>query len=200
MSLEAVRHALIAPEAFTKAHAEAPAEAGPRWLTLVRTGDLTTIAALGATASLGVGAYGAALHAHAGLLPALSAAGAAVSAAGAAWCTTLPALYVLGALGGSRLPARSVILGALVTVSFGGLAMLASIPVLWFVELCLPFGWARLLTALVSFAGVGLCMADVFSRVMATLEGGHVRHLAWLALLSMVGAEMFFVLGLFNIT
>ena len=200
MSFDAVRHALIAPEAFTQARCDAPPEATPSWLTVVRPGDLATIAALGATASLGVAAYGAALHAHDGLLPALSAAGAAVSAAGAAWCTTLPALYVLGALGGSRLPARSVILGALVTVSFGGLAMLASVPVLWFVELCLPYGWARLLTALVSFAGVGLCMSDVFTRVMATLEGPQLRHLAWLGLLGMVGAEMFIVLGLFNIT
>jgi hypothetical protein len=139
------------------------------------------------------------LHAHAGALPALAGAGAAVAAAGAAWCATLPTLTVIGALQGSRLPARTVLIAAMVTVSFGGLAMLASVPVLWFVELCLPHAWARLGVSLVSFAGVGLSMGDVFSRIMADLEGHRARHFAWLLLLSLVGAELFWVLGLFDL-
>ena len=200
MSLSAVREALTRPERFTATMAAAPAGTPSRHLRLVHASDLPALLALGATASLGVGAYGAALHAHAGVGPALAGAGAAVAAAGAAWCATLPTLTIIGALQGSRLPARTVIIAALVTVSFGGLAMLASVPVLWFVELCLPHNWARLAVSLVSFAGVGLCMADVFGRVMAELEGHRARHLAWLLLLSLVGAELFWALGLFDLT
>jgi hypothetical protein len=199
MSPSAVRAALVAPETFARQAAEAPPAPGPAWLPIGSRADLSTMAALAATASLGVGAYGAAMHAHAGLARAASQGLLAVAAAGGAWCATLPALYVLGTLSGSRLAGRVVALGALVTVSFGGLAMLASVPVLWFVELCLPHGWARLLVALVSFAGVGLSMADVFLRVMGTLEGPRFRHLAWLLLLGLVGAELFWVVGLFDL-
>lgn len=199
MPLSAVRSALVAPEAFARAAAAAPPVPGPAWAPLVSRADLSTMAALAATASLGVGGYGAAMHAHAGLLEAARHGALAVAAAGGAWCATLPALYVLGTLSGSRLSGRVVAMGALVTVSFGGLAMLASVPVLWFVELCLPHGWARLLVALVSFAGVGLSMADVFVRVMGALEGVRPRHLLWLLLLGLVGAELFWVVGLFDL-
>ena len=199
MSLSAVREALTRPERFTTTLASAPVGAPHRHAQLIRSSDLPALLALGATASLGVAAYGAALHAHAGVGAALAGAGAAVAAAGTAWCATLPTLTVIGALQGSRLPARTVLIAAMVTVSFGGLAMLASIPVLWFVELCLPHSWARLAVSFVSFAGVGLCMADVFGRVMAELEGHRLRHFAWLLLLSLVGAELFWVLGLFDL-
>lgn len=69
MSLTAVREALTRPERFTLQLAAAPPGPPSRHLQLVRSSDLSTLAALGATASLGVGAYGAALHAHAGIGP-----------------------------------------------------------------------------------------------------------------------------------
>jgi len=46
-----------------------------------------------------------------------------------AWAIPLPALYILNSLSGSRLAASSTLLAALVTVSWGGLAMIASIPI-----------------------------------------------------------------------
>lgn len=185
METTLVYQALREPEAFAAAHAASPKP--------------QTLAALVATASLGVGAYGAAMHAWDGALAMGQSGALAVAAAGIAWTCSLPTLLVLGSMNGSRLAPPAVALATLITVSFGGLAMLASIPVLWFFELCVPYTPMRVFVNLLVFAGVGLCMSDVFLRVMARLEGFRFLHLAWLALLSVVGAEMFFVLGLFNL-
>ena len=59
-------------------------------------------------------------------------------AAGLAWAIPLPALYILNSLSGSRLSASSTLLAALVTVSWGGLAMIASIPINWFFTATVP--------------------------------------------------------------
>ncbi|MCB9759842.1 MAG: hypothetical protein H6739_08415 [Alphaproteobacteria bacterium] len=179
-----VMQALKEPEAFAVERAE-----GVTWPTL---------GALVATASVGVGAYGAAMHAWEGAGAMLSAAVVATVAAGIAWSASIPSLYILGGLSGSSLRLPAILLASLITVSFGGLAMLASIPVLWFFELCVPHEVMRWAVNLVVFAGVGASMADVFLRVMTRLEGFSLRHPAWLALLSVVGAEMFYVLGLFD--
>lgn len=186
MTVSSVLHALREPEAFTL-----------QW-SPDRPPPLSVLAALAMTASVGVGLYGAAMHAWQGGAEAAVNAGAAVAAAGIAWNATLPSLYVLGTFAGSRLPFRSLVLATLVTVSFGGVAMLASIPVLWFFELCAPHAAVRLLVTMLVFAGVGLSMSSVFLRVMNRLEGTRLLHLAWLGLLSVVGAEMFWVVGLFN--
>lgn len=179
-------HALREPERFTLAEAHARPSLG-------------TLATLAGTATLGVGAYGAAMHAHAGLAGAGLGLLAAVAAAGATWTATLPSLYVLGSLNGSRLDLRGVALTTLTMVSFGGVAMLASVPVLWFFEVCAPFPAVRLAVNLVSFAGVGLSMADVWVRSMRRLEGGRFLHGAFLALFGAVGLEMFWVFGLFDL-
>lgn len=186
MSFPLVLHALREPERFAE-----------EW-TRDRVAPLSLLASFAVTASVGVGAYGAAMHLHDGVIAAALGGGAAISAAGAAWSATVPSLYVLGTLNGSRLSLPSVLLATLVTVSFGGLAMLASVPVLWFFELCIPHDHMRVLVSLVVFAGVGVSMADVFFRVMARIEGGRFRHLAWLGLLSVVGVEMFYLFGLFT--
>lgn len=180
-----VYQALREPEAFAAAHAALPS---PR-----------TLAALIATASLGVGTYGAAMHAWDGAAAMGENGLLAIAAAGIAWTASLPTLLVLGAMNGSQLRPPAVALATLITVSFGGLAMLASIPVLLYFELCVPHTAMRFFVNALVFSGVGLCMSDVFLRVMARLEGFRFLHLAWLALLSVVGAEMFYVLGLFNL-
>src|SRR5580704_6792032 len=59
-------------------------------------------------------------------------------AAGVAWMLALPALYILNSLGGSKLTMSTTVLAALVTVSWGGLAMLASIPINWFFTTAIP--------------------------------------------------------------
>src|SRR5258707_1128638 len=59
-------------------------------------------------------------------------------AAGIAWSLALPALYILNSLSGSRLRASTTFLAALVTTSWGGLAMIASVPIAWFFTAALP--------------------------------------------------------------
>src|SRR5438046_1081738 len=91
-------------------------------------------------------------------------------AAGIAWSLPLSALYILNSLSGSRLRASTTFLAALVTTSWGGLAMIASIPVSWFFTVAIPLPWFVLLVNLVVFTGVGVAMVDVFCRVMEKLE------------------------------
>src|SRR6185437_9192262 len=87
-------------------------------------------------------------------------------AAGVAWAIPLPALYILNSLGGSRLRASTTLLAALVTTSWGGLAMVASIPINWFFTAALSdlvadpsrVAWLVRLVNLVVFTGVGVSM------------------------------------------
>lgn len=120
-------------------------------------------------------------------------------AAGLAWAIPLPALYILNSLSGSRLPASSTLLAALVTVSWGGLAMIASIPINWFFTATVPHPTFVLLVNLIVFTGVGVSMVDVFRRVMLRLEPK--RNFApvwWLMIVGVIGAELFFFFGLFQ--
>jgi hypothetical protein len=125
-------------------------------------------------------------------------------AAGIAWSLPLPALYILNSLSGSRLRASTTFLAALVTTSWGGLAMIASIPIAWFFSIASwPFGisprFMVLVVHLVVFTGVGVAMIDVFSRVMATLEPERGRRpVWWLALVGAIGAELFYAFDLFQ--
>src|SRR5260370_13152004 len=93
-------------------------------------------------------------------------------AAGIAWSLPLPALYILNSLAGSRLRASTTFLAALVTTSWGGLAMIASIPITWFFTVAVSGAWQPVLVLLVNlvvFSGVGVAMIDVFSRVLQRL-------------------------------
>src|SRR6059058_37013 len=108
---------------------------------------------------------------------------ACTAAAGIAWAVPLPALYILNSLSGSRLRASTTFLAALVTTSWGGLALLAAIPVAWFFTVALPYAPAVLAIHLLVFAAVGVAMVDVFSRVIASLEPQRGRAPAvWLVL------------------
>jgi hypothetical protein len=119
-------------------------------------------------------------------------------AAGIAWAIPLPALYILNSLSGSRLPVGSTLLAALVTVSWGGLALIASIPINWFFTTSIPHSGFVFLVNLIVFAGVGVSMADVFRRVMSKLEPErHVTPMWWLMLVGAIGIELFFFFNLF---
>ena len=119
--------------------------------------------------------------------------------AGLAWAIPLPALYILNSLSGSRLSASSTLLAALVTVSWGGLAMIASIPVNWFFTAAVPHPGFVLLINLVVFAGVGVAMIDVFNRVMRRLEPQRGSTPTWwLMLVGIIGCELFYFFGLFG--
>jgi hypothetical protein len=120
-------------------------------------------------------------------------------AAGLAWGIPLPALYILNSMTGSHLPASSTLLAALVTTSWGGLAMIASVPIAWFFTVAIPHPGFVLLVHFIVFTGVGIAMLDVFGRVLRRLEPERgAAPLWWLGLVGVIGAELFYFLGLFN--
>ena len=156
-------------------------------------------AALLATAILGTMTYGMTMGLMGGTGDILYKAFACTTAAGLAWLIPLPALYILNSLSGSRLPASSTLLAALVTVSWGGLAMLASIPINWFFTAAVPHSGFVLLINLVVFTGVGVAMIDVFRRVMQKLEPHRdVTPMWWMVLIGVIGTELFYFFGVFN--
>lgn len=186
MRLSLVFEAMREPEAFSVRWSEQPA---PLWL----------YGALAGSAALGVGTYGAMLHAWRGGLDTVSFGLGAAAAAGVGWTAAMPCLVVLGGLLGSRLAPRVVVMASLVAVSFGGLCMLASVPVLWFFELVTGHWGGRVFAMLASAGGVGLCMADVFTRCMRALEGFRLFHWLWIALFGAVSLEMFVLFGLHRV-
>ena len=124
---------------------------------------------------------------------------ACTTAAGLAWAIPLPALYILNSLNGSRLPASSTLLAALVTTSWGGLAMVASIPINWFFSAAIPHAGFLVVLNLIVFAGVGVAMIDTFQRVMRKLEAERgTAPTWWLIVVGMIGIELFYAFDLFR--
>ena len=151
-------------------------------------------------AIVGLAVYGLTLGLHGGASAMLTSAAKAPLASGLAWCIGLPALHILNSVLGSKLDARTTFLAALTTVSFGSLAMLASVPINWFFSLVLPYPLVRLAVNAVIFGGVGICMADVFLRVMKALEPqrNRVFPFIWLCLVGVIGLELMFLFDLFH--
>ncbi|HQU45934.1 MAG TPA: hypothetical protein PK867_24180 [Pirellulales bacterium] len=164
--------------------------------------------ALAATALFGVLVYGLTMGIHAGPQTMLAKSLLFSIAAGLAWVIPLPALYILNSLSGSRLRASSTLLAALVTVSWGGLALIASVPINWFFSVAVPSlpaelvgpRWAAWLVAAVNWLvliGVGVAMADVFCRIVERLEPTRGRQPGWILLLvGAIGFQMAYVFGL----
>jgi hypothetical protein len=180
--------ALREPEEFAKRWQRGTAHYGP-WVW----------AALLGTAIFGTTTYGMTMGLLGGVPDVLLKGCICTFAAGTAWAVALPALYILNSLSGSRLSLGSTMLAAVVTVSWGGLAMVASIPINWFFLTAIPHAGFALVVNLVVFAGVGLAMADVFQRVMRRLDPERETFPAWwLVLLAAIGSELFFQMGLFE--
>ncbi len=157
--------------------------------------------ALFSTAVLGTATYGMTMGLLQGPGAVLYKALACTVAAGLAWGIPLPALYILNSLSGSRLSAGSTLLAALVTTSWGGLAMIASIPINWFFTAAIPHSGFVLLVNLVVFAGVGVAMIDVFRRTMVKLEPRRGEApVWWILLVGAIGSELFYCFGLFTFT
>ena len=152
-------------------------------------------------AVLGLAGFGLTMKMHLGLQPMLQGALKAPTACGLAWVISLPSLYILNSLNGSKLDASTTVLAALTTCSFGAMAMLAGVPVAWFFAMTLPFPAVRLAVNVVIFAGVGICMADVFLRTMKALEPRRSLLLpaSWLALLGLIGLELQLLFNLFDL-
>jgi hypothetical protein len=166
--------------------------------------------ALAVTAIIGTTTYGMTMGILGGAGSVLSKGMYCTAAAGLAWSIPLPALYVLNSLSGARLRLSTTFLAALITTSWGGLAMIASIPINWFFSVALsevvpPIAgtiWVTRLVLLVNFtvfAGVGVAMVDVFGRVMQAAEPRHGRRpIWWLAVVGAIGGELFYAFGLFQ--
>jgi hypothetical protein len=151
------------------------------------------------TAIAGTMTYGMTMGILGGVERILTAGFSCTLAAGLAWGLPLPALYILNSISGSRLPISSTVLAALVTTSWGGLAMIASIPINWFFTVAVPNSGFILAVNLVVFAGVGIAMMDVFGRVMERLEPLRGRLPAiWLVLVGAIGGELFYCFQLFR--
>ena len=188
VALEHVGQALRDPEDFTL-----------RWHREGRPYAWGVFAALALTAIAGTLSYGLTLGILGGPGRMAACALSCTVAAGMAWSLPLPALYILNSLSGSRLRASTTFLAALVTTSWGGLALMASIPINWFFTVAIPVSWFVLLVNFVVFAGVGASMVDIFCRVMERLEPERGRAPAWwLLLVGILGAELFYAFGLFD--
>jgi hypothetical protein len=156
-------------------------------------------ASLAATAILGTTTYGMTMGLLGGPTSMLLKGLACTAAAGLAWGIPLPALYILNSLNGSRLPASSTLLAALVTTSWGGLAMIASIPINWFFSAAIPHDGFLLLLNLIVFTGVGVAMIDTFQRVMLRLEPSRGSAPTWwLIVVGLIGVELFYAFDLFR--
>ena len=161
--------------------------------------------ALGVTAAAGTFAYGMTMGMGQGVDAVFTKAQLLTLGAGLAWAIPLPALYILNSLGGSRLRLSTTLLAALVTTSWGGLALIASVPINWFFTVAVPDLPAispvvakRLLLGINALivVGVSVAMCDVFGRVMHRLEPG--RQPIWfLALVGMIGLQLCYLFGFF---
>jgi hypothetical protein len=164
-------------------------------------------ASLALTAILGTSTYGSTMGLRGGPRDIMLDALRCTTAAGLAWGIALPSLYIFNSLSGSQLSARTTLLAALVTTSWGGLAMIASIPINWFFTVAFAdliadptrVTWLVRAVNLVVFAGVGVSMTDIFGRVMEVLEPTRGRWpVVWLVIVSAIGAELFYAFGLFQ--
>jgi hypothetical protein len=183
-----IGQALREPEAFAL-----------RWHQEGRPYPWWVFAALALTAITGTLTYGMTMGLLGGVRRMFECGLLCTLAAGVGWGLPLPALYILNSLSGSRLRASTTFLAALVTTSWGGLAMIASIPLNWFFTVAVPHPAFVLLVNLVVFTGVGVAMIDVFGRVMEALEPQRGRLPAlWLALVAAIGGELFYAFGLFQ--
>jgi hypothetical protein len=165
--------------------------------------------ALGLTAVLGTTTYGMTMGIGAGPIAVFQNATLLTLGAGLAWAVPLPALYVLNSLAGSKLRASTTLLAALVTTSWGGLALVASVPINWFFSVAIPAQAPEMISPqtarhivlgvnLLVFAGVGVSMVDVFRRVMDALEPDSDRDPIWfLVLVGAIGSQLFYLFGLF---
>jgi len=183
-----VGQALREPESFAAAWNEGRVSY-PVWVWL----------SLIATAIVGTTTYGMTMGLLGPAEQVLHKSLACTVAAGLAWGIPLPALYILNSLSGSKLPMSSTFLAAIVTTSWGGLAMVASVPINWFFSVTIPHSTFVLLVNLIVFAGVGIAMIDVFHRVMRRLEPRReTTPTWWLLVVGAIGAELFYSVGLFD--
>jgi hypothetical protein len=176
-----------------------PEEFALRWHRGTERYNIFVWGALAATAVAGTLAYGMTMGILRGPWAIATSALELTVAAGLAWAIPFPAIYILNSLSGSRLAATTTLLAAAVTTSWGGLALIASIPINWFFSVAIPLPWFVQIVNVVVFTGVGVAMIDVFGRVLQALEPVRGRALSWcLLLVGAIGVEFFHLFRLFE--
>jgi hypothetical protein len=184
-----------------------PEEFARRWHGHEGLYSWRVFVALALTAILGTLTYGMTMGLLGGPRAVVLGGLRCTAGAGLAWGIALPSLYIFNSLSGSRLRASTTLLAALVTTSWGGLAMIASIPINWFFTVALAdmvadpsrVIWLVRGVNLVVFTGVGVAMMDTFGRVMQVLEPERGRWpVLWLAVVTAIGGELFYAFGLFQ--
>ncbi len=153
---------------------------------------------LGVTAAA-TAAYGLTMGLPLGWHVALERAITFTLAAGGAWIVALPTLYIAGNILGHKLEASTTVLAATLTVHYGSLAMLASIPIHLLFAAVFANATVTFLINLVIFTGVGLCAADVLLRSIDVVDPtARPFAVRWLVLLGVIGAELFSLAGIFR--
>jgi hypothetical protein len=205
------REALRASVAAIGVSLREPEEFALAWQQQRAPYRLTVWAALAATALAGTLCYGLTMGIHGGPATMFARSLLLTVAAGLAWGIPLPALYILNSLAGSKLRLSTTLLAALVTVSWGGLALIASVPINWFFSVAIPSLPAELISARWSaraiaavnglvFMGVGVSMGDVFCRTVERLEPARGRRPGWiLVLVGAIGFQIAYVFGLLTV-
>ena len=86
----------------------------------------------------------------------------------------------------------TALLTTLLTLSIGALAMLTLVPLHMFFSITLPYPEHRWLVHVASLLLVGVCMADVFLRVMRVLEPekSPIYSVTWILLVGFISFEM----------
>jgi hypothetical protein len=109
-----------------------PEEVARRWHSGEAPYPWWVFAALASRAVVGTSTYGLTMGLLGGPRTVVLGGLRCTTAAGLAGEVALPALYIFNSLSGSRLRASTTLPAALVTKSWGRLAMIASIPINWF--------------------------------------------------------------------
>jgi len=171
-----------------------PEELATRWRSGVneeRPHPMVFVA-LAASAIAGTAAWGLIAGLPDGPVEMLSGAFWFPVATGSAWLLAFPALYVGNAIFGARPSLETTALVALICMSFGALALIATIPIVWFFGLAAPDDSFRSVVNIGVFASVGIAMIDTFARVIQKLEPDRspIYGFVWLGLVGCIGTEL----------
>jgi hypothetical protein len=176
---------------------EPPSRQGEALAALPAAEQMRLTGVLAGLAVTGAFAYGAVAHAGPGLSGAAHGALAAVAAAAGAVVLAFPALHIFGTILGARIGLRRLCLLVGHAAGFGGAALLAGVPVVWFFGLALPDSHLRELVTLAVPLLAGLGTASVFLSVVRAADPDRslVFDASWLLLCAVLTAELGFLLG-----
>jgi len=139
----------------------------------------------------GCALFGAGAHLADGVGRAAALGLAGAVAPSLAWAAMVPALFVVGHQAGGRLGPPRVTRVGLVSLSFMGLALMAALPICWYLELALqPAALTRQAIRAALLAAAGLAAADVMARALAPVEPSRAARALWYSLLALCWVQL----------